>query len=95
VPFIAHGDFILDESHAILKYLHAAFGAASHWYPSDLQQRARIDSQVHTALHTPRSASQSHVTSSTGTMRTLGLPLLERFSKPSYSLYSVFLSLMQ
>jgi glutathione S-transferase len=51
VPFIAHGDFILDESHAILKYLHAAFGAAPHWYPCDLQQRARIDSQVHcTAL---------------------------------------------
>ncbi|XP_050227957.1 glutathione S-transferase T1-like [Mercurialis annua] len=43
VPAISHGDFNLYESHAILIYLASAFpGVADHWYPSDLQKRAKV-----------------------------------------------------
>ncbi len=46
LPFIPHDGFILDESHLILKYLHAVFGGAGHWYPSDLRARARDDASI-------------------------------------------------
>ncbi|XP_021573617.1 glutathione S-transferase theta-2B-like isoform X2 [Carlito syrichta] len=42
VPVLKEGDFILTESAAILIYLSCKYPTADHWYPSDLQTRARI-----------------------------------------------------
>ncbi|XP_065858258.1 glutathione S-transferase T1-like [Euphorbia lathyris] len=45
VPAMVHGDFKLFESHAILTYLVAAFPqVADNWYPSDIKQRAKVQS---------------------------------------------------
>ncbi|XP_078278001.1 glutathione S-transferase theta-3-like [Rhinoraja longicauda] len=43
VPALKDGDFTMAESVAILKYLAAKYQTPNHWYPADLQQRARVD----------------------------------------------------
>ncbi|XP_070820501.1 glutathione S-transferase theta-1a [Chaetodon trifascialis] len=45
VPVMKDGSFILTESIAILKYLVQKYSSsvADHWYPADLQQRARVN----------------------------------------------------
>ncbi|KAM7089641.1 glutathione S-transferase theta-2B isoform X1 [Ciconia boyciana] len=43
VPTLRDGSFTLAESIAILLYLARKFKTPDHWYPSDLQKRARVD----------------------------------------------------
>ncbi|XP_014652833.1 PREDICTED: glutathione S-transferase theta-2B-like isoform X2 [Ceratotherium simum simum] len=42
LPTLQDGDFVLTESVAILIFLSAKYQTADHWYPADLQARARI-----------------------------------------------------
>ncbi|XP_028284697.1 glutathione S-transferase theta-3-like [Parambassis ranga] len=43
VPVMKDGSFILTESIAIMQYMVQKYQAADHWYPADLQQRARVN----------------------------------------------------
>ncbi|XP_053443051.1 glutathione S-transferase theta-2B isoform X2 [Nycticebus coucang] len=42
VPTLKDADFVLTESSAILIYLSCKYQTADHWYPRDLQARARV-----------------------------------------------------
>uniref|UniRef100_A0A0E9P7F4 GST N-terminal domain-containing protein n=1 Tax=Anguilla anguilla TaxID=7936 RepID=A0A0E9P7F4_ANGAN len=44
-------EFILAESIAILKYLAEKFRTPDHWYPADLQKRARVNEVPVLAAH--------------------------------------------
>ncbi|XP_009796155.1 glutathione S-transferase T1-like [Nicotiana sylvestris] len=75
VPAIVHGSFTLFESHAILRYLASAFPeVADHWYPSDLQKRAKIESVLDWHHSNLRRGSVGYVLNST-LAPALGLPL--------------------
>ncbi|XP_025893507.1 glutathione S-transferase theta-1-like [Nothoprocta perdicaria] len=53
VPALKDGSFVLAESIAILLYLSRKFKTPDHWYPSDLQKRARVDEYLswqHTSI---------------------------------------------
>lgn len=43
IPTIRDGDFILFESHAILRYLSSREGVSEFWYPTDSKARALVD----------------------------------------------------
>ncbi|XP_074146054.1 glutathione S-transferase theta-2B isoform X1 [Sminthopsis crassicaudata] len=43
VPALKDGDFTLAECSAILHYLSQKYNTPAHWYPSDLQARARVE----------------------------------------------------
>uniref|UniRef100_A0A096LZ91 glutathione transferase n=2 Tax=Poecilia formosa TaxID=48698 RepID=A0A096LZ91_POEFO len=42
-PVLEDGSFVLSESTAILQYLVQKCSVADHWFPAELQQRARVD----------------------------------------------------
>ncbi|XP_037536742.1 glutathione S-transferase theta-2 [Nematolebias whitei] len=49
VPVMVDNSFVLTESDAILKYLAMTCDIPEHWYPRQLEQRARVDE--YTAWH--------------------------------------------
>lgn len=49
VPVMVDGSFVLTESDAIMKYLATKYDVPEHWYPRQLEKRARVDE--YTAWH--------------------------------------------
>ena len=55
IPVMVDGDFVLSESHTIMRYLACSQKCDDHWYPSDLKKRALVDQYLdwhHTNLRT-------------------------------------------
>ncbi|XP_076159168.1 glutathione S-transferase theta-1b [Alosa pseudoharengus] len=53
VPAMRDGEFYLAESIAIMMYLSEKFQTPDHWYPTDIQKRARVNEYLswqHTAV---------------------------------------------
>lgn len=46
LPSIDDEGFVLFESHTILRYLSQKYKTPDHWYPIDLQRRAKLDSYL-------------------------------------------------
>ncbi|XP_075688199.1 glutathione S-transferase theta-4 [Rhinoderma darwinii] len=46
IPALKDGDFTMSESTAMLLYLANKYKTPDHWYPSDLQKRARVDEYI-------------------------------------------------
>jgi len=40
---VANGDFVLYESHTIMRYLCESWKCPDHWYPKDPIKRARVN----------------------------------------------------
>ncbi|KAM9330841.1 glutathione S-transferase theta-3-like [Gastrophryne carolinensis] len=43
VPALKDGDFTMGESTAMLLYMANKYKTSDHWYPADIQKRARVD----------------------------------------------------
>eukprot|EP01062_Namystynia_karyoxenos_P073023 TRINITY_DN6978_c0_g1_i1.p1 TRINITY_DN6978_c0_g1~~TRINITY_DN6978_c0_g1_i1.p1 ORF type:complete len:272 (+),score=114.13 TRINITY_DN6978_c0_g1_i1:84-899(+) len=43
IPGMKDGDFMLGESHAIMRYLCDKYKVPDHWYPADIQARAKVN----------------------------------------------------
>ena len=43
VPTMVDGEFVLYESHAIMRYLSMTRKVEDHWYPSEPKARAEVD----------------------------------------------------
>ncbi|CAL8343670.1 unnamed protein product [Lota lota] len=46
VPVMVDNGFVLTESVAILKYLVTKYSIPEHWYPSQLERRAKVDEYI-------------------------------------------------